>query len=206
MKHNFIFITGVLGALLFIIASILGGMQIQGYSFISQYISESYASGVANTAYLRYMYIASGLLIALFAFMAPSTLPKGKGIKIGFFVFAIFYGLGTVTTGIFPCDIGCNPDPEKASFSQFIHTTVGFLVYAVVPFCLMGIGFSAKKVIKASKLPKVSIICGGIALAFVLLLFSNPTGPFIGLLQRVIECSILFWIFNAAFHILRKKH
>lgn len=189
-----IFGAGILGVLLFVTASILGGAQIEGYSLVSQYISESYATGLPNTEYLRYMYIASGILLALFGFMIPSAMPKSKGIKIGFFLFAIFYGFGTVATGFFPCDMGCNPDPEKASLSQFIHNTAGFLVYAIVPFCLMGIGFSVKALTGVSKFSKISVICGGVALGFVILLFGNPTGPFIGLFQRIIEGSILLWV------------
>ena len=194
-----IFGTGILGAVLFIVASFLGGAQIDGYSVISQYISESYAAGLPNTDYLRYMYISSGVLLALFGFSAPFEMPKSKGLKIGFVLFAIFYGLGTITTGFFPCDIGCNSNPETASLSQFIHNTVGFLVYTTVPFCLMGIGFTLKKINGWTKLSKVSIITGVIAICFVVFLFVNLEGPFIGLYQRIVEGSILFWVVFTAY-------
>ncbi len=193
-----IFGAGILGALLFIVASILGGAQIEGYSLISQFISESYATGLPNTDYLRYMYIASGVLLALFGFTVSSAMPKSTGIKIGFFLFAIFYGFGTVVTGFFPCDIGCNPDPEVASLSQFIHNTVGFLTYTIVPFCLLGIGFLAKGLGSMVKFGKISILCGVLSFGFVVLLFGNPTGSFIGLFQRIIEGSILFWVIFTA--------
>jgi len=198
-----IFGAGIIGALLFVVASVLGGAQIEGYNMISQYISESYADGLPNTEYLRYMYIASGILMAVFGFTAPAKLPKSKGIKIGFWLFAIFYGLGTVVTGFFPCDIGCNPDPEVASLSQFIHNTAGFLVYATVPFCLIGIGFSAKGLTGMTKFSKFSIVGGVVALACVVLLFGNPSGPFIGLFQRIIESSILFWVVFTGYSLKR---
>ncbi|MFK7813440.1 MAG: DUF998 domain-containing protein [Maribacter sp.] len=199
-------IAGILGALFFIIASILGGAQIEGYSLVSQYISESYANGLPDTQYLRYMYITSGVLLVIFGFTAASSLSQLKGIKIGFFLFAIFYGLGTITTGYFPCDMGCNPDPEVATLSQFIHNTAGFLVYAVVPFCLLGIGFSSKKIESATSFSKTSIICGSLALCFVVFLFGNPTGPYIGLFQRIIEVSILFWVIYVALYIERTNN
>ena len=201
--RNIIFTAGVIGTFLFITASILGGIQIDGYSFISQFISESYATGIPNTAYLRYMYIASGLLLAMFGFLAPYHISKGWGIKTGFFLFALFYGVGTITTGFFPCDIGCNPDPEMASLSQFIHNTAGFLTYSAVPFCLMGIGFSAKKSLNAVSFSKTSLICGILAFVFVILLFSNPTGDYKGLFQRIIEGSVLYWVIYVAFYIQR---
>ncbi|TMM58362.1 DUF998 domain-containing protein [Maribacter algarum] len=201
-----IFGAGILGTLLFVVASILGGAQIEGYSLVSQFISESYASGLPNTEYLRYMYVTSGVLLALFGFLVPSKMPKAVGIKIGFFLFAIFYGFGTVTTGFFPCDIGCNPDPEKASLSQFIHNTAGFLTYAMVPFCLLGIGFSSRKIMDSTNFPRVSIICAILAFSFVVLLFGDPTGPFIGLFQRIIEGSVLFWVVYTAFYIQRTNN
>lgn len=205
MKRTIIFISGVLGAALFIATSILGGVQIDGYSFISQYISESYATGIPNSDYLRYMYMASGALLALFGFMMSTEFPKSKGIKIGFIVFGIFYGLGTISTGFFPCDLGCNPDPELATLSQFIHNTSGFLVYTIVPFCLIGIGLAAKKVMLESNFPIISIVCGVLAFVFVIFLFSDPTGPIKGLVQRVIEGSILCWVLYTSFYIQKNN-
>lgn len=200
------FLLGVTGALLFISASILGGLQIEGYSFISQYISESYASGIPNTDYLRYMYMASGLMLAMFGFMAPSKLPNANNLKTFFFLFAIFYGLGTISTGFFPCDFGCPSDPENSSISQIIHNTSGFLVYAVVPFCLMAIGLFSKKWNDNTIYSTVSLICGATACGFVVILFGDPKGPLIGLFQRLIEGSILFWVIYTALYIRKIKN
>ena len=197
------FSSGIIGAALFIIASILGAAQIEGYSLVSQYISESYSSGLPNTSYLRYMYIGSGLLLAFFGFSTPSLFPKARGLKIGFLLFAIFYGFGTIVTGFFPCDLGCNPDPDKASLSQFIHNTMGFLTYIVVPFSLISIGLSTRRIMHLKKYANVSMLCGGLAFVFVVLLFGNPTGSFIGLIQRIIEGSILFWVMYTALYIRR---
>ena len=203
MKRTIIFICGIMGAILFITASILGGLQIEGYSVVSQYISESYATGLPNTDYLRYMFVASGLLLAVFAFMATSVLPASKSVRVGFIIFGIFYGLGTITTGFFPCDIGCNPDPQDATLSQFIHNTAGFLVYSVVPFCLIGIGAASRKWNGVLNISAYSLVCGAVSLVFVLLLFGNLTGPMIGLFQRIIEGAILFWVMRTAFKLLK---
>jgi len=200
MKIQVAFWSGVLGALLFVITSVLGGLQLEGYNFISQYISESYATGVPHSEYLRRLFIFSGLLLALFGFMAPFALKTGKSIKASFFLFAIFYGLSTVTTGFFPCDIGC-PSDDEVSVAQFIHNTVGFLTYSIVPFCLIAVGLASKKRFDLSKLSKVSLICGGLALAFVVVLFGDPQGAYIGVFQRIIEGSILFWVMVTAFFI-----
>ena len=203
MTKNLTFLFGLCGVLLFAITSLVGGLQVQGYDPISQYISESYATGMPNYKYLGYAFMTSGTLLFLFGLLAPSAFKKSRGIKLGFAFLAIFYGLGTLATGFFPCDPGCPSDSANLSLSQFIHNTAGFLTYSVVPFCLIGLGISFERNRPTKNLKKVSIICGIISLVFVALLFGNPSGPFIGLFQRIVETSILFWILFVSFHILR---
>ena len=143
----------------------------------------------------------NGVLTAIEKFIETHA----DGRAITFIKIPIFYGLGTVSTGFFPCDFGCPADGD-VSLSQFIHNTSGFLVYAIVPFCLIGIGLASKRQAELSKLSKVSLICGVIALAFVVLLFGDPKGAFIGFFQRIIEGSILFWAMFTSFYILRTKN
>ena len=199
-----IFWSGILGAAVFAMASVLAGVPIEGYSPISQYISESYANGMPYAIYFQYAFILSGILLILFGFLAPTTLPKSKGVCALFYLIALFYGMGTMVTGIFPCDIGCAPDPVNPSVSQVIHNISGALTYMTVPCCLIGLGVRLKKWPSTKNLAACSLICGMVSLSFVVLLFSNPSGPFIGLFQRITECSILFWIVYCSFFILRK--
>lgn len=206
MKRQLIFLSGFLGVLLFAMASILGGLQIDGYSFVSQYISESFASGLPNTAYLRLMYIISGFLLFIFGFVVPSALPKSRAITIGFWVFAILYGLGTITVAVFPCDFGCPTDIKDVSLAQFIHNTSAFFTYIVTPIAIISIGLSLKKWASVGTLSQVSLVCGTMALIFVMILFADPTGPYIGLLQRVIEANILGWAVFTSFFSRNPKH
>ncbi|EAR02323.1 DUF998 domain-containing protein [Maribacter sp. HTCC2170] len=201
MKNNFIFWSASVGVFLFIIAAIIGGLQIEGYSHISQYISESYANGLPDSQYLRYAFILSGICFAIFGFLMPFVLPKSRPIKVLFLLFAIFYGLGTIVTGVFPCDIGCVMDPNTFSLSQFIHNLTGFLTYLIVPFSVILLGVYCRKQQDTKKFARTSFVSGTIALVFVLVLFSNPESKFIGLFQRIIEASILFWIMTVAFYV-----
>lgn len=201
MTRTIISSCGVLGAFLFIIASILGGLWIEGYSSISQFISESYATGIPNAEYLRYMYIASGIFLAIFGFFSPSFFPKSKSVKLGFLVFAIFYGLGGITVALFPCDFGCPSDGETISLSQFIHNTSGFLTYVFTPVSIIGVGLALQKWSEFRSVSKFSLVSGCLAFVFVALLFSNPEGPYIGLMQRIIEFGILLWVVFVAIHI-----
>jgi len=85
----------------------------------------------------------------------------------------------------------------------FLYNAVGFLTYSIVPFCLIGIGSAARNWKLQFRLSDYSLACGLVSLIFVVLLFAKPKGPMIGLYQRIVEASILFWVIRTAFH-LRK--
>ncbi|MEX0291510.1 MAG: DUF998 domain-containing protein [Flavobacteriaceae bacterium] len=201
--RNTVFWTGLAGSIIFIAISVWGGLRLEGYNFIRQYISESYATGIQGSELLRYGFMISGLLLASFCFLAPIVLPKSKLIKTGFWGIGLFYGLGTLITGIFPCDLGGNPNIEVASLSQIIHNFSASLTYMIVPFCMILIGIKASHWTKGKNTALITLVCGLIAAVFVLILFSDPFSNLKGLYQRIIEGSILFWILYMAFYVKR---
>lgn len=202
MNKTITFWLGILGAVLFIIPSVLGGFQFENYSHISQFISESYAFGTPYGIYMRFLgFIPSGILITMFSFSCWKLLPKSSVLKMGLFGFGVFYGIGTIMVGLFPCDEGCNKELINPSVSQLIHNLFGGLTYLIVPACLILIGFSSRKWSGSTSFSTLSIICGTIALMFSMLLLSDPNGNYIGLFQRITEGSILFWLINFAFYI-----
>jgi hypothetical protein len=207
MNKTITFWLGILGALFFIIPSVLGGLQFENYSHISQFISESYAFGTPYGVYMRFFgFIPSGILIALFSLSCWKLLSKSGLLKLGLFGFGLFYGIGTVIVGVFPCDEGCNKDLLNPSVSQLIHNLFGGLTYLIVPTCLILIGLSSRKWSKTTSFSTLSITCGTIALIFSALLLGDPDGNYIGLFQRITEGSILFWLINFAFYIKNNNH
>jgi hypothetical protein len=202
MNKTFTFWLGVLGVILFIIPSVLGGFQFKTYSHISQFISESYAIGTPYGIYLRvFGFIPSGILIALFSFSCWKLLPKSNALNIGLLGFGIFYGIATVIVGLFPCDIGCNKEFINPSISQIIHNIFGGLTYLIVPTCILLVGFSSRKWSNSTSFTTRSISCGIIAVIFSMLLLGDSDGNYIGLFQRITEGSILFWLITFAFYI-----
>ncbi|MEA1784471.1 DUF998 domain-containing protein [Arenibacter sp. GZD96] len=201
MKQR-IFYSGILGVLLFVTAVILGGLQFESNSHVQHYISESYATGTPYGPQLRYgLYIPAGICIALFAFLSPTVLPRSPLMKWSFYGIGIFYGLATVVVSLFPCDAGCNPELINPSISQMIHNAMGALTYLIVPPCMVAIGIKATKWTHGTRLYKVSLFCGMTAFCLMLVLAQNPFGTYVGLQQRIIEGSILFWIVYTAIYI-----
>lgn len=202
MNNRVIFYIGLLGVVLFAASAIVGGILIEDYSIVSQFISESYAVDTKYGMHLRiFGYIPSGIFITLFCFLAFSYVHKNALTRIGFYGLGIFYGLATIAVGIFPCDKGCNKEFIDPSLSQIIHNFIGLLTYAFVPICIILIGIGLRRSQHFNKLSIIAIALGILSMLFVALLFSDPNSNYIGLLQRIIEIFFMLWIITCAFTI-----
>ena len=85
MNNKTIFLIGILGVILFVGSSIIGGLLIDNYSVTSQYISETCAADRAYGVWLRLLgYIPSGILFTLFYFLGVRCFPPATAVKIGF--------------------------------------------------------------------------------------------------------------------------
>ena len=202
MSNNSIFFIGVLGVSLLAASFILGGLLIENYDIVSQFISESYAIDTEYGVLLRiFGYIPSGILITLFCFLAVKYFQPTILIKIGFYGIGIFYGLATLVTGIFPCDSGCNKELIDPSFSQLTHNVAALLMYLFVPINIIIIGIGLKRLTNYNRLSIIAITSGIISILFVYLFFSDLTSEFLGLYQRIIESVFIIWILTCAFTI-----
>lgn len=202
MSNKLVAYIGILGISLFAIAAIVGPLLIDDYSIASQYISESFASNTAYGWYLQYFgYVPSGILTTIFCATAPKYLPSSKFIKAGFFGLAIFYGLGTITVGLFPCDAGCPTKIMYSSNAQLIHNAAASLTYIFLPICILGIGLGLKKFEAFNRLAQISMAMGIISAIFIFVLFSNPESSYRGLLQRAIETSFITFMVSSALKI-----
>lgn len=198
MKHKITFLIGIVGVSLFVISTILGGLLIENYSVMSQYISESYAIDTEYGKILRIIgYIPSGFLIALFCFLAVRYFQSSKQLKIGFYGIGVFYGLATIVVAIFPCDSGCNKELIDPSSSQLIHNFVGSLTYLFVPIFMILIGSGLKKT-SNKWFSLQSILLGALSILFVYMLVANPNSKFIGIYQRMVEMLFVMWIIFCA--------
>lgn len=193
---------GIAGVTFFISATILGGLQLPGYSHISQLISESYAIDTPYGLQLRYFgFLPSGVFIALFAFFAARILPKSFFTNASFAGIGIFYGVATIVVSLFPCDKGCNKQLVDPSLSQLIHNLTGLLTYIIVPVSLLILGIVARKWLNGKYVSYAGIICGLITIAFVGVLSADLDTPLAGFYQRIIEGSVLAWILICSFYL-----
>ncbi len=200
MQRHFLW-TGVVGASLFVVTTLVGGLLTPGYSHLSQYISELYADQAPYATLLRFSgYLPSGLLLMAFGYVAYTFFPPFTRTRMGFIGLGVCYGLGTVIVSLFPCDQGCNKAWIHPSISQLIHNLTGMLTYMVVPFCLLMLGWEAMRWPNGHKVGYGGIAAGLLSLLCVGVLFAYPDSSYIGLVQRVLEGSVLSWIVACAFY------
>ncbi len=205
MSNKLLFLIGILGVSLFGVASFLGGFQFENYDPMSQYISETMAVGTPYGKALRFFgYIPSGVLLTIFAFGAIKKFPKSNLTRMGFWGIGLFYGIATIVVGIFPCDKGCNKALIDPSISQIIHNLTGMLTYLFVPISILIIGIGLRNSKHYLRLSNMGILCGLICMVFIGVLMSNPTSPYVGLFQRIIEGLFILWIIACAIYI--KSH
>ena len=200
MKNQLIFFIGLLGVLLFIGTTLLGGFLIEDYNSLEQFISESYAIDTEHGLLLRILgFIPSGMLLTVFCFLAPKYLQTSKQTKFGFYGVGLFYGIATIVVSIFPCDSGCNRELIAPSISQLVHNFIGALTYTLVPIFILLVGFGLKSAHKTLSIQ--SFVLGGLSIFFVFILMGNSNSHFIGLYQRIIESIFLLWFILCAFRI-----
>ena len=202
MNNKVVFLIGILGVSLFAIPSIIGGFLIEDYNLISQWISESDASDTKYGLALRiFGYIPSGFLIAIFCIVGFKKFQPSKLTKVGFYGLGVFYGIATIITGIFPCDVDCNKNFIDPSISQIIHNLAALLTYIFVPISVMIVGLGLRRSPSHNRLSVIAITCGIISSLFVSLLLADLSSQYVGLLQRIIESIFLIWIITCAIEI-----
>ncbi|KGO90147.1 DUF998 domain-containing protein [Flavobacterium suncheonense] len=206
MRKSKAFWTGTLGVALFVFTTFLGGLLDPKYSHTSQFISELYADNAGHADFLRFFgYIPSGILFSLFSVFAIMETPKSTLRTVGFLGIGIGYGVGTIICGFFNCDTDCNPYFINPSSSQIIHNFVGFITYTICPPAIFLLGFSARKWRKGNMLSNISFALSLLSFCFFGLLNANLHSPYKGLIQRVLEGSILLWILYCSYYLLKLK-
>lgn len=195
ITKNSAFGFGVLGVALFVATTILVGFLNPNYNHSSQFISELYAVGAPNADIIRYyFYIPSGVLFLLFALFSNAALPKSGLKTLGFIAIGFGYGIGTILCSIFNCDAGCNPNFVNPTLSQIIHNFMGMITYLVVPAGIFCIAIVSRKWENSKRFSNLSFVLAIVSFVFVLLFNASLNSPFKGLLQRMIEGTILIWI------------
>jgi len=193
-------IGGVIGPILFVVLIVVGGVLYEGYSHVSQKISELGGEGAEYALLQNLNFIMLGVLVigfswALARWFGPSYL--GPAL-IGFF------GLSSsIANGLLPCDVGCSGETTVGLLHN-ITGLAGFLAAVVGMFVLARrwksdsrwqshVGFTRRAAFVA---------IGGLVWFVATQALDAQTTS--GIAQRVFAGALLLWIATTAARLARE--
>jgi len=173
---------------------VVAGYRSDGYSHVSQYISELGASGATDGALVSAAGFApAGALVLAFLALAAGALPRTRGVRAGLVCLGAV-GVAYLVSAVFPCDPGC---PSAGSLAQSIHNGFGLLEYAGA---VAGFGLLAR----ALRSPTCALAALLVAAGWAGML-TPSLEPFRGASQRLAEAAIFLWIAHTSVRLLRPE-
>ncbi len=191
---------GVIGPILFVMLVIVGGGVYDGYSHVSQTISELGGDGAEYALLQNLNFIVIGTLVIGFSWALAGVLgpPYLGAALIG--VFGLF---SSIANGLLPCDAGCEGETtvgllhNMTGLSGFIAAIAGMFVLARRwrddPVWQSHVGFTRSAAFVAT---------GGFA--WFVITQALEAEPFTGVAQRVFVSALLLWIAVTAWKLHRQ--
>lgn len=183
-------ISGIAGAAVVLLFTVIGGAAFPGYSHARQYISELGAWGAPHGDLVTYAgFLPAGILLVVFAISAHRALPRSRWTALAMLGIGVF-AFGYLTSVPFRCDYGCRP--EEPSTSQILHNLGGLIGYLSGPLALLVVAVQASRWPRARFLQWFSGVAGVVSLIAISGL--DPEFAYAGVSQRIIESCVLGWI------------
>ncbi|MBP7705228.1 MAG: DUF998 domain-containing protein [Caulobacter sp.] len=200
MLRTIAFWTAVIGSVGLVLLIVVGAAAWPGYSHVRDFISELGATGAPQGRLVSLGgFLAVGVCLTAFCAAAALVAPRSRLRYAGFACLGLF-GLGYMAIAFFRCDFGC--PPTSPSLSQTLHSLTSLAGYVGAPVGMVLLGLSARRWPGAAGLFPLGLVTAAIAAAgFLGMLVESPVG---GLVQRLVEGSILVWIVACAFAIRRE--
>jgi len=197
-------LAGALSAVVYAAHVIVGGLLWQGYSHLTQTISELTADGAPDASLLRVFTTVYGVLALIFAawliFALRRTSVKRTAIVGAVLLFVMEFA-SLVGYGLFPLRGGTEMDPEN--MGHLIVTGI-VVVCTIGSVLLCGIGLRRTAGLKA--LGVFSLVCVGIIVVsggMTPVAMANDL-PVAGLIERINIFTLQTWVFVMSAALVRK--
>jgi magnesium-transporting ATPase (P-type) len=196
-------LAGALSAVVYAAHVIVGGILWQGYSHITQTISELTADGAPNASLLRVLTTVYGVLAIIFAAWLIFALRRAgakRAAIVGAILLFIMEFASLVGYGLFPLRGGTEIDPENMGH---------LIVTGIVVVCTIGsvllVGIGLKRTVGFRALGVFSLVCAGVIVVSggimpVALASNLPVG---GLIERINIFTLQTWVFVISIAMLR---
>lgn len=194
---------GALGALVYVVHVVLGGILWKGYDHMMQPISDLTATGAPNRVLISFITLIYGLCSIVFSFSAyfylKSSVPKLA--RAGMLTFISMH-LVSITYGLFPVDLPGSP----ITFLGTMHIVVTGLIIplTILSPLLIGIGLRKLEFFKGFAIYSIItgiiiFVAGGTTAVF----FANKL-PYFGLFERINIGTLQLWMLVFSLKLYRK--
>lgn len=192
---------GVLSALLYIAAWIIGPILRPGFSSMTQAVSELIEAGAPNKLLLDGLIFGFHLLVIPFAYGLHQAIDGGKGSKIGPLLLVGAGVLGLVLTLFFPCDQGCVAETFRGTMHIALAIPLGFLIL----FALLAFSRRFKRAEGWGGYDTYSMATFLIGLVLGVLSAAFAKSPVGGLLERLVGLSYQQWYVVMGITLIRRS-
>ena len=195
-RRRMVATTGWAATVLALLAPVLFGAHVDGYSWRRQYISELGAQGAPDGALVSGLFVVIGLLVLAFVAAALPSVRRWRLAAVGLGGMA-GVGVSYAVSGVARCEAGC-PEPGTTT-AQDVHNLAGFAGYGIA---LLGMVLFAVALRKVSTWRPVAV--GGGVLALVAIAASSGTAAGVtdrSMWQRIVELCVFAWIASVAWRI-----
>jgi hypothetical protein len=202
MTRKWLLICGILSSLVYVAADVLGGIWLEGYSHMSQAVSELSAIGSASRPIVVPLLMAHSVLVIAFGFGIRSSADRKRALLVaGSLMIAL--GLLDLTAYFWPM----NPRGTERTLTDTIHI-IGTAVTVLV--IVLAIAFSGRAFGRPFRAYAVAtilamLVFGGLTAILAPGVESGQPTPWMGLMERINIYSYLLWQVVLAAALLRAR-
>ena len=193
-------IGGVIGPILFAVLVVIGGVLYDGYSHVSQKISELGGEGAEYAILQNLNFIMIGILVIGFSWALARVLgpPYLGPVLIGFF--GIF---SSIANGILPCDVGCKGETTVGLLHN-VTGVAGFIAAIVGMFVLARRWSHDPRWQTHVPFTRAAAFVAITGLVWFVVTQAIDAQAFAGIAQRVFVSALLLWISVTALRVYRE--
>jgi len=199
MNRRLLFLCGMIAPWWFVFLTLLGGAMRPGYSHLSDTISELFAPGSPNKAFLDVLHTIFALLLIIFGIglvqFFQGTKPFKRIGQLGAALFVLMGCVSVTTATLFPQD----PWGTTATFAGEMHKNLSGVIglLSVLSMLLIGTWFLRTKTsIRFGVYSLITVGFVGVAAGLYALSIGSP---YMGLAERVTALTGFQWTFALAF-------
>ena len=195
---------GILSSLLYVVTDVLGGVRYEGYSFVSQAVSELAAVGSTSKAFVDPLFFTYGLLALAFGVgvFREADERRNRALRTSA-ALLILYAAAGLTGSLFP--MGMRGTGTLATDLPHIVLT-GILVTLLLGAMVFG-AFALGRRFRAYSFATVFavILFGALTVPYAARLASGLPTPGFGIAERINIYAFMLWVVALAFSLLTEK-